>query len=1151
MRNYDIGRLLKGQDKRKQREEVARNRYGKEFDVLDRGSTFFVTDKEYEEEGLYGISKYNTSHPKEIKTITHNDTTYYYTSDISDVNAKKLAESHPGGRSPYLERTPGGSEQYMKPEVRRILQGPLYPELLTPEEQMQIAKAKEAMDNLIPEHKKPVFKKAATTIKNEGQKSLDTYNYSIEQLLNPREVFGEKGRQGYVFKYMFDNRQWDKIPLSVKNYDNQIEDLEYAILNGVTNNSRIYEKFKKMHPEIDSPAEFFQGHPIYKSDDDKNKEFYDTLYDYFVSHPDLAKEKNIDIRGFKEDFSPSKTKIIIQNGIIDTKLKEAGLITPRNKDIIAALSPQGKLELMDSDYLSEAEITDEVQNYIDNNEDVLGASDAVHSWLRKMGVNAGIIGAGVLTKNVGVTAAGASFIIVDMWNSPYTISPFRGIKRFRENTSEEARANLRNNNDKILEYIVSADNAAKEKLAEKDTEKILESLNDKYKYGELSEKDINDMFLSIASTLPHYAGIVNLGSDEFNGYTLEQKMKDIAEYSAIYRLIGPEAAFMTLDARFQNHVSDQQDHWDYVGNTFLGFWTEFASTVGNTATVLPSIVFGAIDLVADTNYLPNYLGGTMKNVPTVFDPTYYQDIRQYNTFSTEDIAKIKEAGGVSPYTNIRPAGTELDVASWYTALDVIEQSGQLAAMTAVGAGTNYGLGKIGRMGDKTRNFLTAATTAVGGAQAEAVGAFKDATELLGRTLDRTIEEKFKEVRDTQLSIYLDTKQYQQDVENLMNELREDSSYDRYNDIALRNKAEELVKGQFLLNLRNSINDEYSEARNQIGRYAAGSYAQAFLFNSIKTALTNSIVLKNVFTKPMSAPKPKVPGTYENGRLKTFTSKIDQYGKYGQRAGSVMLSEGSDELGDGIFNNWAIKTGNDTYSRYLSEKWDMDAYLSNASNWFAGFFTQGANTFSHRFEDQYIFEAALGALSAGGVNVNPINAYKAIRGKSLLTDEELLYNLAVTENTNLTNKEKADRLVELTVLEKAGRIFGGSIAAMAEVDTELRNSIIEGVAAAENIAKYWDDFLGSTDLVSKLLDAKHSEGKSELEMRDSYDNLRFALASLLAHSEDQLANSGIELQQLKELYDLLQRAADGDISEDDIDKFLNNPDNKNFIQSLNK
>ena len=228
---------------------------------------------------------------------------------------------------------------------------------------------------------------------------------------------------------------------------------------------------------------------------------------------------------------------------------------------------------------------------------------------------------------------------------------------------------------------------------------------------------------------------------------------------------------------------------------------------------------------------------------------------------------------------------------------------------------------------------------------------------------------------------------------------------------------------------------------------------------------------------------------------------------------------------------------------------MGAYMSNSSNWFSGLLTQGSKVYSNRFAPQYLFEGAIGAFSAGGVNVNPVYAYKAMRGQSLLTDEELAHNLAITDNPNLTDKQKADMLIDLTVMEKAGRIFGGAMAAMAEVDTEFRNALIEGTAAAENITKYWEDFLGSTDLVSKLLAAKYSEGESMIDMKDAYDDLSLALATILVDSEDRLFENGVELQQLKDLKNLLLRAAEGDISDEDIDKFLSNPDNKAFLQSL--
>jgi hypothetical protein len=453
------------------------------------------------------------------------------------------------------------------------------------------------------------------------------------------------------------------------------------------------------------------------------------------------------------------------------------------------------------------------------------------------------------------------------------------------------------------------------------------------------------------------------------------------------------------------------------------------------------------------------------------------------------------------------------------------------------------------MGDRTRNFFVAATSALGGAHSEAASTFQEAKEALSRTLDGAVEKQFEERKDYELAKYTSSPQYVLDVNAKFKEYRESGDYNEFGDKPLRQFAEQMVRDEFLSNLKSSINDGYAGAREQISRYAEGAYYQSFILNGTKTALTNSIVLKNVFSKPVYKPRVPVPGTYENNRLKLLTPKIRKYGMYGQRIGNMLLAEGLDEYFDGLFNDWATLTGNDTYSRYLAERWDMGAYMSNSSNWLSGLLTQGSKVYSNRFAPQYIFEGAIGAFSAGNVNVNPVNAYKALRGQSLLTDGELAHNLAITNNTNLTDQQKADMLVDLTVKEKVGRIFGGAMAAVAEVDTEFRNALIEGTAAAENIKRYWEDFLGSTDLVSKLLAAKYSEGEGVIDMKDAYDDLSLALATILVESEDRLSENGIDLQQLKELKALLFRAAEGDISDEDIDKFLSNPDNKAFLQSL--
>lgn len=1089
---------------------------------VNRGNFYFITEQEYYEEGRDKVLGNN------LKSIEHNGVKYYYTPNISDKRAQRLAEEHPGGPTPSLGRDPGGNPFFSE----------FYPGGIDRPKTQTFNSWKELQEYSNVSLGTPLFKTAdkdgkVTTMS--GKEDLDSYTYHMNQLLDNRQVLGSDMDK---ITYAIDPKK----KTAYNNYYSQVQELESAILGGgVTSNPDFYEKFKKWYPEVASPVEYILGQPVYLTDEQVNDYFYDKVYRYYYENRLLSESLGVDVDTPINELSPIQKKIRVMNGVVNPKLESADIVTKENRASIYALSPAGKVALLRSGYMSPREIENQVRNYVDNNELPTGHSATRDSWLSDVGVDAGVTLAGVGFRNLKVAGYGYISLLSDMWDHPYSVSAFRGIKKFRKATAHEARADIEAHNQRILYAVMAEDNALKEALVAKDTDRFKELYKYKLDNSYISKEDITKDFQYLASKMPHYAGIIASGGNEFDDYPLERMIEDLSMFMATEQNLGGEAAYLMLDSRFQNYASDHQDGWDYVANTCLGFATEFVSNLGNTFLSIPTIPLGVVDAVTGNSLTADYLNSDIN--------TYFQDIRQFNTFSPSEISDIKEAGGVSSYTNIRPVGEEFKFWSPYTIGDVIEQGGQLASMTTLGGTMNYGLGKIGRMGDRTRNFLVSATSALGGAHSEAASTFQEAKESFNRTLDSAIEQRYLERRDYELSKYMHSPQYVLDVNARIQEYLEGEDYNNWDEASLEKLAEETVRGEFLLNLKSSINDEYSEAREQINRYAEGSYFQAFILNGTKTALTNTIVLKNVFHKPMAKPKVSVPGTYENNRLKLFTPKIRHYGSYVRAVGNVMLAEGLDEYFDGLFNDWATLTGNDTYSRYLSEYWDMGAYMSNSSNWFSGLLTQGSKVFSNRYAPQYIFEGAIGAFSAGGVNINPVYAYKALRGQSLLTDGELAHNLAITNNPNLTDQQKADMLVDLTVMEKAGRIFGGTMAAMAEVDTEFRNALIDGTAAAENITKYWDDFLGSTDLVSKLLAAKYSEGEGVINMKDAYDDLSLSLATILVESEDRLSESGIDLQQLKDLKALLLKAAEGDISDEDIDKFLSNPDNKAFLQSL--
>lgn len=1089
---------------------------------VNRGNFYFITEQEYYEEGRDKVPGNN------LKSIEHNGVKYYYTPNISDKRAQKLAEKHPGGPTPSLGRDPGGSPYFSE----------FYPEGIDRPKTQTFNSWKEVQEYNNATLGTHLFKTADKDGKvstMSGKEDLDSYTYHMNQLLDSRQVLGSHRDK---LTYAVDPKK----KAAYNNYQSQVQELESAILGGgVTSNPDFYEKFKKWYPEVASPTEYLLGQPVYFTDEQVNDYFYDKVYQYYYKNRLLSESLGLDVDTPVDELSPTQKKIIVMNGVVNPKLESSGIVTKENRSIIYSLSPAGKMALLQSGYMSPLEIANQVTNYVDNNELPTGYSSTRDTWLANTGVDAGITIAGVLSKNYKVAGYGAISLVADMWNHPYSASAFRWVKRYRENTAQDAKADVVAYNQRVLDAVIAGDNALKETLVAGDTDFFKKTYKYKLDNSYITKEDIIGDFTYLASKMPHYAGIKASGGNEFDNYPFERMIEDLSMYMATKQNLGDEAAYSMLSSRFQNYASDQQDGWDYFANTCLGFATEFVSTLGNTVLSIPTIPLGIADAVSGNSYTADYLNSGVN--------TYFQDIRQFNTFSPSEISDIKNAGGVSSYTNIRPVGEELKFWSPYTIGDVIEQGGQLASMTAVGGLTNYGLGKIGRMGDRTRNFFVSATSALGGAHSEAAGTFQEAKEALSRTLDNAVEKQFEERKDYELTKYTSSPQYVLDVNAKFKEYRESGNYNEFGDKPLRQFAEQMVRDEFLSNLKSSINDGYAGAREQIGRYAEGSYFQSFILNGTKTALTNTIVLKNVFSKPVYKPRVSIPGTYENNRLKLFTPKIKTYLRYGQSLSNVMLAEGLDEYFDGLFNDWATLTGNDAYSRYLAERWDMGAYMSNSSNWFSGLLTQGSKVYSNRFADQYIFEGAIGAFSAGGVNVNPVNAYKALRGQSLLTEGELAHNLAITNNPNLTDQQKADMLVDLTVMEKAGRIFGGAMAAMAEVDTEFRNALIEGTAAAENITRYWEDFLGSTDLVSKLLAAKYSEGEGVIDMKDAYDDLSLALATILVESEDRLSENGIDLQQLKELKALLLRAAEGDILDEDIDKFLSNPDNKAFLQSL--
>lgn len=378
----------------------------------------------------------------------------------------------------------------------------------------------------------------------------------------------------------------------------------------------------------------------------------------------------------------------------------------RNIEQLRSLTPQGKMELLNSDYMADwqlknADRADEDKSWWDYSlgERWNAISNDVGSY-GMAGLGTGSL-IGAAFEGVGSIPGAVIGGLVGMGTGLV-----KGVFN-PEDAQAVNQAERRSDNEEILNKITVADNERKKQDSQGEIAQTFANYLQAYQNGQISTEEVDQMFdqtaLSGKRTNVNELGQVEendyTGSnyytifkddDEFEHFNTLDKLKYIAQTQVLGQKYGQGSALSVLDQDMQNYVSDNQTGWQWAGNSLKNVWVGGVANLGMSAAGLGAI--GA-KLFYGNEGLNNYLQGkdaSGDGTDNWLNPQYLEKVDQYNTFDTDVIDKAEHNGGVSPYNNVVTPGTEGDFWTWNTMNEALRMN----KFTWSQLIQNYGLGKL-------------------------------------------------------------------------------------------------------------------------------------------------------------------------------------------------------------------------------------------------------------------------------------------------------------------------------------------------------------------------------------------------------------------------------------------------------------------------
>lgn len=681
---------------------------------------------------------------------------------------------------------------------------------------------------------------------------------------------------------------------------------------------------------------------------------------------------------------------------------------------------------------------------------------------------------------------------------------------------------IRRKNEDLLSKIQVED----DKLKEQQTA----SLADKY-HKELAENyDKNhDSFVFDFQTAYHNFAEKSNYYHAFKGdYTLNQKqqtdqqLKDYAKWQALKDTYGEAAAIGFMDRDFQRTVADKQMWAEKVANSTKNIFIGAAADIANDVLAFrTAYILATQGKEAAAKYMQGLNPDGTKIQNKLDDPTYWQGVDQFNTTSRREIEDIRSRGGISPYNNVVAPGEEYDLISMHTIDEAYRQGKHMLsglatgyvggkAASLLGKGASLISSQAGKYVGKSAQVLSYLNLGVANAQLEGLSSFQEARQAALERIDDIIN----------------SKEGQKEIDAYVERVRQDRKKKAgekgkfiFDEKTVRQEGEQLYRQMLEKEAdRNAVDAWASTATIDFLREAATNFAfkKYLLPKETREALSKSG--KGVISKPdgtleVKAPKTRMDKAIHKARLLKYP-----------------WDEFQEEVVDNTVNNFGQGLALAEFNDYANKTMNPTAYKETADNFIAHIFGGVDKAMDALVDPQSYYEGFIGALSGGfGAQIGLQQLGNILKTTTKSGRESLKEQMKDQTWAEKINNFIINPLINDIAEDNAQR-------RQAQRKVDIINELVKN--NKENI-----DNIVSLITTSANIDEQMATGETEKVKDAKEDNVIAALNSLNVLSRDEF---GKQSSQVTETLDKLNRLANGDISNEEINVFLGQAENKDML-----
>lgn len=373
----------------------------------------------------------------------------------------------------------------------------------------------------------------------------------------------------------------------------------------------------------------------------------------------------------------------------------------KNIETILGLSPQGKKELLESDYRSTSELNLEARRrsgesfnpetgkYEDKEFTWGERLSAAWSGIKNYALTGMMLGgyAGSYVLGVGSLAGTVIGLIggVIGGSAEGIISP--------ENFASDLTKAETQDNDAILNDIYVKDNDRKKEESSEEIANATANAHNAYSKGLITDEQINKSFDEMALggnqetvnsldqdvTIPHEGSIYYKAfkdTDIFKDLSTFDKLDYLVQSAVLDQKYKNGSGSRVFDQDMQNYVHDHQGFWELSWDTGKNIFIGGVANLGMTANAVSAL--SAYAFYGEEG-LNNYLNGKDASGDGTDNdlwnnPSYWNKVDQYNTMSPSEIKKIDENQGISPYNAVVKPGEENDFWNANTFMEALRMS---------------------------------------------------------------------------------------------------------------------------------------------------------------------------------------------------------------------------------------------------------------------------------------------------------------------------------------------------------------------------------------------------------------------------------------------------------------------------------------------